>query len=1044
MRDSDSVAGSGLFIVDNSDQDWKVLQYLHDWCQLSEAIDIAVGYFEIGPLLALDGEWQKVDRLRLLMGNEVSKRTKRAFAEGLAEVEEKLDTSIEEAKEANDFLSGVPAIVEAIRSGTIQARVYRDEKFHAKAYITHARQAVVGSFGLVGSSNFTLPGLTKNIELNVQLTGTEVTQLQEWYERHWQEAQDVTDELLRVIERHIRDHSPFEVYARALDELFRGYRPTATEWEQTSSKVMPVLDQYQEDGYHRLLEIAADYGGALLCDAVGLGKTFVGLMLIERLIMHERKNVLLLVPKSANEDVWRPHIDRYLPSVAAGGPFSSLSILNHTDIGRGGDYPRDWQRIREMADVIIIDEAHHFRNPGYKGTTDRTPSRYRQLAEIAAGKQLYMLTATPINNKLDDLRHMVELFTGAQQDYFRHSLGIHNLQAYFRNMEKSLMGRRDQAIPEGQPALDVDMVEASQLLVSDRFFQELVVQRSRAYVKDSQIQAGAPTTAFPEREAPRVADYSIRKTYGKLLDDLDTAFARTAPLFVLGIYYPLAYYEGSDADIDPFAENRQREVVGLIRTQFLKRFESSAEAFERSCERLLLKLLTWMAKHCETADEKRHYEAWRLRHRDLVDYVQQHQLEFEEEEAEGDEDLITDEMLAQVEELPRDEYDVEAIMADTRDDLDTIALFLRELQRFKARHDDKLQALIKLLKSDGDLAGQKVLIFTEFADTARYLKKQLQQAEFDGVAQVDSGSKEKRSVTIRRFAPYYNGRDSAAEGDREVQILISTDVLSEGLNLQDAQRVVNYDLHWNPVRLMQRIGRVDRRLNPEVEERLLADHPELADTRGTIIYWNFLPPDELEVLLHLYSRVSHKTLRISKTLGIEGEKLLTPEDDYHALREFNEAYEGSPSETEALKLEHERLFQEHPDLRDTLDALPGRVFSGKEHPKPGTRAVFFCYRVPRPDSSEPDDAGQPKWTQAAGQTFWLLHDIASGVTIDSPPKIAEAIRSDPDTPRVCAIEPKTLREIRLAVEGHIKNTVLKQLQAPVGVKPILKAWMELN
>lgn len=185
-----SKSGSELFIVDNSDQDWKVLKYLHDWCQLSAKIDIASAYFEIGSLLALDGEWQKVDQIRLLMGDEVSKRTKRVFIEGLDSINQRLDDSIESEKEKNDFLEGVPAIVEAIRSGKINCRVYRKEKFHAKAYITHARQEVVGSFGLVGSSNFTFPGLSENIELNVQIAGRQVNALQEWYEEHWNEAED--------------------------------------------------------------------------------------------------------------------------------------------------------------------------------------------------------------------------------------------------------------------------------------------------------------------------------------------------------------------------------------------------------------------------------------------------------------------------------------------------------------------------------------------------------------------------------------------------------------------------------------------------------------------------------------------------------------------------------------------------------------------------------------------------------------------------------------------------------------------------------------
>lgn len=163
--------GSELFIVDNSEEDWKVLRYLHDWCQISKSIDVATGYFEIGSLLALDEEWQKVDNIRILMGDEVSKRTKKAFEQGLQKITNLLDDSLEKEKNKNHFLSGVPAFAEAIRSGKIECRVYRKDKFHAKAYITHARMEVVGSSALVGSSNLTYPGLTENIELNVQITG---------------------------------------------------------------------------------------------------------------------------------------------------------------------------------------------------------------------------------------------------------------------------------------------------------------------------------------------------------------------------------------------------------------------------------------------------------------------------------------------------------------------------------------------------------------------------------------------------------------------------------------------------------------------------------------------------------------------------------------------------------------------------------------------------------------------------------------------------------------------------------------------------------
>lgn len=231
-----SKSASDLFIVDNSDADWKVRSYIKDWCELSKAIDIATGYFEISALLALDDKWQAVDHIRILMGDEVSLRTKRAFEQSLKKISGRLDSSLEKEKTQNDFLKGVPAIVEAIRSGKIQCRVSRKDKFHAKAYLTHGRAAVIGSFGLVGSSNFTYPGLTDNIELNVQIRGPEVGLLQEWYERHWGEAEDVTPDLLKMIERHTREYSPFEVWVKALDELMRGHELTPDEWDQVCAK----------------------------------------------------------------------------------------------------------------------------------------------------------------------------------------------------------------------------------------------------------------------------------------------------------------------------------------------------------------------------------------------------------------------------------------------------------------------------------------------------------------------------------------------------------------------------------------------------------------------------------------------------------------------------------------------------------------------------------------------------------------------------------------------------------------------------------------
>ncbi|HKI37926.1 MAG TPA: helicase-related protein [Gemmataceae bacterium] len=1062
MPNRTSKTGSELFIVDNSDEDWKVLRYLHDWCQISQSIDIATGYFEIGALLGLKDEWQKVDQIRILMGDEVSRRTRKAFAEGLARVRGRLDASLEAEKQKNDFLAGVPAIVEAIRCGKIACRVYRPAKFHAKAYITHARLAVVGASGLVGSSNFTHPGLTENIELNVQITGRPVMVLQEWYEEHWNAAEDVTPEILRVIERHTRDYTPFEVYAKALYELHRRQEPTDQQWLAQHSRVYPVLDQYQRDGFHRLLEIAEGHGGAFLCDGVGLGKTFVGLMLLEYLIEKKRKRVALFVPKAARKPVWERALKDYAPYLR--GAYSGLMIFNHTDLTRKGsddiDYPRLLADVKERADVVLIDEAHHFRNPGYAGTGrgelqaagDRAPSRYHRLFELIEGtngpKQVFLLTATPVNNRLLDLQHMIELFSRRQPDHFK-GLGIHSLPGHVRKMEKDLL-RATAPAAAGEEATETNLSEVGDLLLGDALFRALVVQRSRAYVRQSQLAQGKSAAVFPIREDPKVAEYQLKKTYGRLLDTVEQAFAKEKPLFSLAIYYPLAYYKGDQAQIDKFVEGRQKQIVGLIRTLFLKRFESSAHAFERSCDRLLRKLLAFVTRHADTDAEKRRLERWKLQNKELIGYVQEKQLELfpEDSDEEADEDIVSEEMLEAVEELDREKYDVGEIINETFLDLNEIAKFLDELRRFEPKHDDKLKALVKLLKSDPVMKRHKVLVFTEFAETARYLKRQLDEAGIQGVAQIDSGTKADRGEVIRRFAPYYNGSSSgelAAEGLAETRVLISTDVLSEGLNLQDATRLINYDLHWNPVRLMQRIGRVDRRLNPDVEKRLTADHPEEAPLRGQVAYWNFLPPDELNRLLSLYARVTHKTLRISKTFGIEGKKLLRPEDDYEALKDFNHLYEGAPTPAEKLQLEFDELLAADPGLEERLAALPGRVFSGKRHPREGTKAVFFCFVLPAADRGAETGAGsEVPWTEEAGRAAWYLYDLATGEIQEEPAKIVDAIRCRPDTPRHCAVAKETLSEVRAKVERHIRNTYLKSVQAPVGVKPALKGWMELS
>ena len=648
-----------------------------------------------------------------------------------------------------------------------------------------------------------------------------------------------------------------------------------------------------------------------------------------------------------------------------------------------------------------------------------------------------------MNNSIHDFRHILELVTNKDESYFAkagQNLGIHNLSRYFIEIDKRLhKGVRTES--EEQLVLFEDALKA------DTLFDKLVVQRSRSFVRESLQVQERDNVVFPTREAPRIAPYKLKVTYGRLLDSVEKAFNRETPLFALGIYNPMAYALVKPTDeAGAFEENRQKQVVALIRTQFLKRFESSAHAFKQSCWRLLKKLLAWVEVHAESDHDRRRLQRWKTHHSDLVNYSHEKQAEFwkASEDEEDDGDFLTPEDLDAVEKLSAENFRIDEILNDSFDDLTQLAEFLHLAQDVLPERDSKLTALIKLLTEDKDAKDRKILLFTEFADTAFYLQRELSKKGITGIERVDGSSTQRqRTAVIHRFAPFYNHQEPPASSEA-IRLLIATDVLAEGLNLQDADRLINYDLHWNPVRLMQRIGRVDRRLTPAIEERILEASGKKKSTRGSIVYWNFLPPDELEELLALYGRVNTKTLVISKAFGIEGRKLLHPDDAFDPVKEINEQFEGQQTETERLMLEYERLVLEHPDLAAALPKLPLKIFSGKKSDASGAIGVFFCFRIPRPDPDLKAADGSLVWTDHAGETVWTFVNPANGEATTDPARIAEAIRSTPDTPRHTSMDRTKLSELRAAAEKEATNKHLRPLQAPVGVSPILKCWMEVS
>ena len=289
-----------------------------------------------------------------------------------------------------------------------------------------------------------------------------------------------------------------------------------------------------------------------------------------------------------------------------------------------------------------------------------------------------------------------------------------------------------------------------------------------------------------------------------------------------------------------------------------------------------------------------------------------------------------------------------------------------------------------------------------------------------------------REDIIVRFSPCYNGRDSQAVVP--VQTLITTDVLAEGLNLQDASIIINYDLHWNPVRLMQRIGRLDRRLDPEIEAGLNRTDP-------IVHVWNFLPPEELDDLLKLRRQVDGKILRISRTLGIEG-KFVSPDDPEETIRLFNEQYDGTENIEELMNLERQRIAESEPDLWSQLPQLPLRLFSGKranDEPPPfhnreeeliplertGATGIFCCYQMPN------------------DEVQWYFYNTETDEVLDNTEQIWPEIRCGVKTPRHAESGQGGLGNTRKKIERFIRNTYLRSIQAPIGAKPKLLAWMEV-
>lgn len=781
---------------------------------------VATAYFNLDGFEMLGEPLEQVHELRLLIGTEPNQAF--VLTHQLAQELERHFALIR--PESQQKLERWAAFV---RQDKVQVRRYKPQKhgeiLHGKAYLVSG-VPMLGRLGVIGSSNFTGAGLTTNLELNALLKQKSATDLlYQWYEQLWDQAEDYKDELLAMLEQFTRELKPYEVYLKVVYEAYRDR--LASELGGQDDKPSPIiLADFQRDGYHAAREILEQYGGVLIADSVGLGKTYLALRLLDDYAYQQRQTALVICPAALRDTVWKPLLEQH----AIPHRIESMEQISRGDFNLGD---------LAQYSVIVVDESHNFRNPG--------ANRWRNLFELVRNAnpeqtRLILLTATPVNNSVYDLYHQIRLITRDQKDFFQIA-GIDNLEGYFRKAD------------EERESL-YELLEA------------ISVRRSRAFIRRHYPDAviDGKRIRFPQRHIHSV-QYDLQKVYG---DDLYQRVARTIEELHLAPYQLDSYRHEvvknrlrlfgdeweqirqallkagmSDEQIRKFRFELggQAALASLMRVLYLKRLESSVEALRNSLRHQL--------------QFQQHFLKFLLLGKLLTskDYRRMLMLESDDEETPNGDMQAFWESLQPVD---ASKYDLHMVKRDVEEDIRKLKALLDELEKLQPQNDAKLNKLDDLLSRE--LSGEKVLIFSYYKDTAQMLyhelKRRMPHVE---IARVDSGvTMEDRKRMVQRFSPRSN-HYTLQPGEREIQILIATDALSEGQNLQDARIVVNYDLHWNPVRMVQRIGRIDR----------------IGSPHDTIEVHNFIPEDALESLLGLMQRLLDKLEQINRTVGLDASVL---------------------------------------------------------------------------------------------------------------------------------------------------------------------------
>ncbi len=847
---------SGGTVIDNRHR--RVGDFLRERIKTGSNVSIVSAYFTIYAYEALRHQLEEAGRVRFLYGDPYGVASMDPRGDAGRDFRLNDDSGIELrrvlaqkalARACGDWIK------KKVDVRTVQSAGF----LHGKLY--HVADGGGGA-ALAGSSNFTRRGLgygaKPNIELNLEVRAeADRALLLGWFEELWSDeaiARDVKAEVLAALERLGRRYAPEFVYYKTLFHVFADWIARHREQEGLlhdihlhDTEIWKNLYGFQRDGATNAVNRLLRHNGCIIADSVGLGKTWTTLAVIKFFELRNER-VLVLCPKKLEAN-WT----RYASWASQrNNPFErdrfGYTVLAHTDLSR---YEGKADKI-DLAnfhwggfDLVVIDESHNFRNEGRDRRDDAGAilrrSRYNRLLEEVikdgARTKVLMLSATPVNTSLRDLRNQIYLMTEKRRDAFREALGIGDIQTMFGVAQREFR-RWEDARKRGEKtdkAALVGNLGADFLALLDA----VTIARSRDHLRRFYPEETKRIGGFPKRAAPENLHPGTDRDGALSYDELHERISD----FRLAVYMPSRYLKDKSsldeekANLRFDQRDRERWLVGMMRVNLLKRLESSVRAFALTAKRILDQI----------DDVDRRIEAWKERGGEE---------EIDSWPGDGAEDEEDEEFTVGRRRRYRlAALDVDRWRGDLREDRKMFADICERAERVTVARDAKLARLgealrrkVKTAPADKDgRANRKALVFTTFADTARYLYAHLSEpmrCEFGVHVGLVTGGEGNRSTTgasqfadiLGRFAPRAQNADGGGE---EIDVLIATDCLSEGQNLQDCDLVVNYDIHWNPIRLMQRFGRIDRLGSRNREVRML----------------NFWPTENLDRYLDLKNRV---------------------------------------------------------------------------------------------------------------------------------------------------------------------------------------------